>query len=216
MNDKLIEDVCDKKIIVIVRGVEREKLIPLAQAMYNAGIRFIELAYCANGSITDEQNADNIKMLSDHFGQKMYIGAGTVLTEKQVKLTQKAGGRFVISPNTDPKVIRRTKALGLLSISGAFTPSEIQTAHQNGADFVKLYPVTNMGVKYIEALKSPFPHIRFLAVGGINESNISDYNRAGVCGFGIGSNIVPKDLVANGKFDAVAELAEKYVSAVKL
>lgn len=215
MNDKLIEDVCDKKIIVIVRGVEREKLIPLAQAMYNGGIRFIELAYCANGSITDEQNADNIKMLSDHFGQKMYIGAGTVLTEKQVKLTQKAGGRFVISPNTDPKVIRRTKALGLLSIPGAFTPSEIQTAHQNGADFVKLYPVTNMGVKYIEALKSPFPHIRFLAVGGINESNISDYNRAGVCGFGIGSNIVPKDLVANGKFDAVAELAEKYVSAVK-
>lgn len=215
MNDKLIEDVCDKKIIVIVRGVEREKLIPLAQAMYNGGIRFIELAYCANGSITDEQNADNIKMLSDHFGQKMYIGAGTVLTEKQVKLTQKAGGRFVISPNTDPKVIRRTKALGLLSIPGAFTPSEIQTAHQNGANFVKLYPVTNMGVKYIEALKSPFPHIRFLAVGGINESNISDYNRAGVCGFGIGSNIVPKDLVANGKFDAVAELAEKYVSAVK-
>ena len=215
MNDKLIEEVCDKKIIVIVRGVEREKLIPLAQAMYNGGIRFIELAYCANGSITDEQNADNIKMLSDHFGQKMYIGAGTVLTEKQVKLTQKAGGRFVISPNTDPKVIRRTKALGLLSIPGAFTPSEIQTAHQNGADFVKLYPVTNMGVKYIEALKSPFPHIRFLAVGGINESNISDYNRAGVCGFGIGSNIVPKDLVANGKFDAVAELAEKYVSAVK-
>ena len=145
----------------------------------------------------------------------MYIGAGTVLTPKQVEMTQAAGGRFIISPDTDPEVIKRTKALGLISMPGALTPTEIKLAHKSGADFVKLFPITKMGVDYVKAVKAPFSNIRLLAVGGINENNIADYLRAGVCGFGIGSNIVSKKLVDENNFEAITESARKYTQAVR-
>ena len=88
-----IKTIEENKIIVIVRGVDREKLIPLAQAMYDGGIRLVEFTYDASGKISDEEIAENIRMVAEQFASKMVIGAGTVLTEKQVELTQKAGGK---------------------------------------------------------------------------------------------------------------------------
>lgn len=216
MNDKLIRMIENEKIIVIVRGIAREKLIPLAEAMYSGGIRFLELTYSADGSIPDEETAENIKMLSVHFDGRMYIGAGTVLSEKQVELTKEAGGKFIISPDTNSDVIQKTKELGMVSVPGALTPSEIQIAHRSGADFVKLFPVTNMGADYVKAIKAPLSHIRLLAVGGVNENNLSEYLRAGVCGFGIGSNIVSKKHIDENNYESITMLAKKYVSAVRV
>ena len=216
MNDKLIKSIENEKIIVILRGIASEKLIPLVEAMYSGGIRFLELTYSADGRVSDEKNAENIKMLSEHFKDKMNIGAGTVLNERQVELTKEAGGKFIISPDTNPCVIQRTKELGMVSIPGALTPSEIQVAHRSGADFVKLFPITNLGADYVKAIKAPLSHIRLLAVGGVNENNLSEYLRAGVCGFGIGSNIVSKKLVDENNYEEITELAKKYVSAVKI
>jgi len=102
----------------------------------------------------------------------------------------------------------------MVSIPGALTPTEIQNAHRYGADFVKLFPITSMGSAYIKAVKAPLSHIQFLAVGGIDENNMSEYLRAGVCGFGIGSNIVDKKLVEAGDFAAITELAKKYTSVI--
>ena len=210
---KLIEN---EKIIVIVRGVNKEDLIPLATAMYNGGIRLLEITYSANGSVSDEQTAENIKLLADYFDGKMVIGAGTVLTEKQVELTYKAGGKFIISPDSYDKVIKKTNELGLVSIPGALTPTEIQSAYRAGADFIKLFPITDLGVSYFKAVKAPLSHVKFLAVGGINENNMSDYLKAGICGFGIGSNIVDKKLINEKKYDKITELAKTFLSAVKI
>lgn len=215
MNDRLIQLIENEKIIVIVRGIVSEKLIPLAEAMYSGGIRFLELTYSSDGRVSDEQNAENIKMLAEYFKDKMHIGAGTVLNERQVELTKVAGGEFIISPDTNPDVIKKTKELGMVSMPGALSPSEIQIAHRSGADFVKLFPITNLGTDYVKAIKAPLSHIRLLAVGGVNENNLSDYLRSGVCGFGIGSNIVSKKLVDESNYDAITELAKKYVSVVK-
>jgi 2-dehydro-3-deoxyphosphogluconate aldolase/(4S)-4-hydroxy-2-oxoglutarate aldolase len=215
MNDRLIQLIENEKIIVIVRGIVSEKLIPLAEAMYSGGIRFLELTYSADGRVSDEQNAENIKMLAEYFKDKMHIGAGTVLNERQVELTKVAGGEFIISPDTNPDVIKKTKELGMVSMPGALSPSEIQIAHRSGADFVKLFPITNLGTDYVKAIKAPLSHIRLLAVGGVNENNLSDYLRSGVCGFGIGSNIVSKKLVDENNYEAITELAKKYVSVVK-
>ena len=215
MNEEIVRAVEAEKIIVIVRGIKSDKLVELAEAMYRGGIRLLEITYSADGSTSDEETAQNIKMLSEHFFGRMYIGAGTVLTEKQVELTQAAGGRFIISPDTDPEVIKRTKALGLISMPGALTPTEIQLAHKSGADFVILFPITKMGVDYVKALKAPLSNIRLLAVGGINVNNIADYLKAGVCGFGIGSNIVSKKLVDLNDFEAITESARKYTQAVR-
>lgn len=215
MCKRLIEEIENEKIIVIVRGVERNKLIQIAEAMYRGGIKFLEITYSANGEVTDEETKENIRLLANHFGGRLHIGAGTVLTEKQAELTKQAGGEFVISPDTNPKVIKRTKELGMVSMPGALTPSEIQLAHISGADFVKLFPVSNLGIDYVRAVKAPLSHIRLLAVGGVDLSNIPGYLDIGVCGFGIGSNIVSGKLIGQNDYKGLEKLAEKYVSAVK-
>lgn len=103
MREQIINTIEKEKIIVIVRGVEKEKLIPLAEAMYVGGIRLLEVTYSANGKVSDEETAENISVLAKHFEGRMYIGAGTVLTEKQVELTAKVGGDLSFRPTPAPK-----------------------------------------------------------------------------------------------------------------
>ncbi len=214
MRTQTINTIEKEKLIVIVRGVEREYLIPLAEAMCAGGIRLLEITYDASGKTTDEETASNIRLLSEHFGERMLIGAGTVLTERQAELTKRAGGGFVISPNTDSAVITKTKALEMVSIPGALTPTEAQTAHLAGADFVKLFPLDAVGADYLKAISAPLSHIKFLAVGGINLENMAKYRKAGAKGFGIGSNIVNKPWIREGKFEDITALARAYVEAV--
>ena len=214
MREQTIQAIEKEKLIVIVRGVERESLIPLAEAMYAGGIRLLEITYDASGKISDRETAENIALLSKHFGERMMIGAGTVLTESQVDLTKAAGGKFIISPNTDKDVIQRTRIMDMVSIPGALTPTEAQAANNFGADFVKLFPLDAMGAGYLKAISAPLSHIRFLAVGGIDENNMGAYLKAGAKGFGVGSNIVKKDWIRAGNFEAVTALAKKYVEGL--
>ena len=210
----VIQTVEKEKIIVIVRGVEREKLIPLAEAMYDGGIRLLEITYDAKGIVSDDETAKNIEILAEYFDGRMHIGAGTVIKEEQVELTKKAGGRFIISPDTYGEVIYKTRSLDMVSMPGALTPTEIQSAHRYGADFVKLFPITSLGIDYVKAVKAPLSHIKLLAVGGIDENNISDYLKVGISGFGIGSNIVDKKLIRENDFEKIKELAGKYTRSI--
>ena len=211
---EIIKKIEESKIIVIVRGVQKEKLIPLAEAMYTGGIRVIECTYDASGKTSDTQTSQNIETLAKHFGDRMVIGAGTVITKKQVELTKKAGGRFIISPDTNTEVIKATKELGLVSIPGALTPTEARAASLAGADFVKLFPVDLFGPKYIKTLSAPLSNIRFLAVNGISAENMRDYLEAGAVGVGVGSGIVNKKLIEENNFEEITNLARKYTQNV--
>lgn len=215
MKNQVIDSINKNKIIAIVRGVRKDDLIPLCQALYNGGIRLLELTFDATSKVSDTETAANIAMLSKVFEGKMFIGAGTVLNKKQVALTKKTGGKFIISPNVDKSVIKATVKAGLVSIPGALTPSECQTAHLFGADFVKLFPISDLGSSYVKALKAPLSHIKLLAVGGINENNMPEYLKAGVCGFGIGSNFTDKSLIANKDFESITNIALKYTQVLK-
>ena len=211
----IIEAVEENKLVAIIRGVASEKLIPMAEALYKGGIRLLEITYSANGSIPDSETAANIRKLAEHFKGRMYIGAGTVLSPEQVRLTRDAGGQFIISPDVNEAVIRETYRLGMVSMPGALTPTEIQNAHRFGADFVKLFPISNLGSGYIKAVKAPLSHIKLLAVGGIDENNMQEYLKAGACGFGIGSNLTDKKLIEAEDLDGITRLAEKFVKVVK-
>lgn len=215
MRNQILETLEQEKLVVIVRGIKRELLIPLAEAMYRGGIRLLEITYSADGKIPDEEIADRIKMLAEHFSGRMFIGAGTVLTEKQVELTAQAGGGFIISPDTNPTVIKKTRESGLVSMPGSLTPTEIMTAHNAGADFVKLFPIDTMGPAYVKAIKAPLSQIKMLAVGGVSLDNIAEYKKLGISGFGIGSNIIDKKLIESGDFDGITSLAKEYVSLIK-
>ena len=215
MQNELMQAIEKEKLIVILRGTEREKLLPLTQAMYDGGVRILEVTYSANGKFSDEYIAENIHMLAEEFKGRMYIGAGTVLTEKQVELTHQAGGQFIVSPNTCPAVIAKTKELGMVSIPGALTPTEIQNAHLAGADIIKLFPASVMGTSYIKAVKAPLSHVKLLATGGVNEQNMGEYFKAGICGIGVGSNIVDNKMLEANDWAGITALAEKFVSGVQ-
>ncbi|MBR2466794.1 MAG: bifunctional 4-hydroxy-2-oxoglutarate aldolase/2-dehydro-3-deoxy-phosphogluconate aldolase [Clostridia bacterium] len=214
MRNAVIESVTKEKLIVIVRGVPREKLVPLAEAMYAGGVRLLEITFSQDGSVSDEETADRIAMLATAMSGKMFIGAGTVTKESQVALVKEAGGLFIISPDTCEGVIKKTREAGLVSMPGALTPTEAMTAHRAGADFVKLFPILDLGPAYLKAVRAPLSGIKFLAVGGVDLGNVKDFLKAGASGFGIGSGIVKGDLIKAEKYGEITELARAYVAAV--
>ena len=215
LSDKVIQTILDERLIVIVRGVEGEKLLPLARAMYDGGVRLIEFTFGSKTMKDDDETAEYIGRVAREFEGRMFVGSGTVTTPRQAELTAEAGGAFVISPNTDAEVIKRTKELGMVSIPGALTPTEIVAADHAGADFVKLFTVTTMGPDYVKAVKAPLSGVRLLAVGGVSYENMEAYFKAGVCGFGLGSNIVDMKRIAEGDFEGITALAEKNVNYIK-
>ena len=134
MRDQIISCVKEEKIIAIIRGIESEKCQKVAQALYDGGIRLMEITYNQKDPSSWEQTAQAIGDVAKAFEGKMFVGAGTVTSVELVELTHKYGGKFIISPNMDVDVIRRTRELGLVSMPGCLTPSEIMDAHNAGAD----------------------------------------------------------------------------------
>jgi len=213
---RTIEKIESEKIIAIVRNVQKDKLIKLCRALYDGGIRLLECTYDASGVTTDVETANKIKLITSEFGEKMTVGAGTVLTEQQVELTEEAGGKFIISPDVNEAVIKKTKTLELVSIPGALTPSEITSAIRYGADFIKLFPVNAVGgLDYIKAVSAPLSNVKFLAVGGVNENNIASYIKAGFWGVGIGNGIVNTKMIENDDYIGITNLAKRFVENSK-
>ena len=213
--EEIIKSIEKYKIVVILRGLTQKQLIDVVDAMIKGGIKFVEITFDQSGKISNETTADNIRALKNNFSDKAHIGAGTVMTEAQVEIAYKAGAEFIISPDCDERVIHKTRELGMISIPGAFTPTEVANAYRFGADFVKLFPATSIGPAYIKAIKAPLSHIKLLAVGGINESNMSEYLKAGISGFGVGSCIVNKKMLDQNDWSGITELSKKYVNALK-
>ena len=203
------------KVIVIVRRIYGDTLMKLAEAMCNGDVHLMELTFDQSNPDCVATTAESITQLKARFGGTMHFGAGTVITEEQVMAAKQAGCEYIISPNTDLKVIEATKANGLISIPGAMTPSEILTAHNAGADFVKLFPAGYLGVPYIKDVRAPISHVKLMAVGGVNESNAADFLRAGAVGLGIGGNFAKKAWIDAGEFDKLTEAAKTMVEIIK-
>jgi len=215
MNHSVQQAIQTHKVIAIVRGVKAEKCMGVAQALYDGGIRLMEITYDQKRPETWEKTAMTIGTLAEDFGGKMFAGAGTVTTTELVELTHRYGGQFIISPDVNEAVIRRTKELGMVSIPGGMTPTEVMTAHRFGADFVKLFPAGSLGVSYFKAISAPISHVHMLVVGGIDDKNLPDFLAAGAVGAGIGSNLVSAKLANNDQYDKIAENARIFVDAVK-
>ena len=214
MREHIIERVLENKIIAIVRGVYGEDCLNLAKALYAGGIKLVEVTFDQSKPEMLRKTSDTIKLLVDTLGDKMAFGAGTVTTVEMVALAKSAGAQFIISPNTNENVIRATVAAGMVSIHGAMTASEVLDAHGYGADFVKLFPIGNLGVSYVKALCAPINHIKMLVVGGVNAKNAKDFLEAGAVGVGVGGNLVNKKWIVAGEFDKITALAREFTQAL--
>ena len=138
-----------------------------------------------------------------------------MLNEAQVDAAFSAGAKYIISPNTNERVIRRTKELGMVSIPGAMTPTEILAAHDAGADLVKLFPATTLGFKYIKDIQAPISHVRLVATGGVNEENFGQYLDVGFAGAGISGRLTDKQLIAEGNWDELSRRAAAFAKIVE-
>lgn len=213
MKNEITAKIKEEKIIAIIRHLGAKDAEALCEALYKGGIRLAEITFDPAGTIPAEETAKTISVLRDKFAGKMLIGAGTVLDMDYARIAIGAGAEFIISPNTDPDVIRYTKECGRVSIPGAMTPTEVVSAYRAGADFVKVFPSDTLGLKFIKALRAPLPHIPLIPTGGINTGNIADFLSAGAAAVGIGSNLSRNDLVKAGRLDEITALAEEYLRA---
>lgn len=211
----ILDELLDAKIISIIRGVSSEYVLPTAAALERGGVQFVEVTYKPEDEAACADTLKSIRLLKQQYSEKMHIGAGTVLTVRQVEDAAEAGAEFIISPNTNTAVIQRTKELHLISIPGAYTPTEAEAAWEAGADFIKIFPADTLGPAYFKAVMSSLSHLRLIATGGVSEKNIESFMAVGVNGFGIGSNLVSADRINRGAWAEIEKDALFYTSAVK-
>lgn len=215
MRETIKRAVRENKLIAIVRGVRPENCIKVAQALYDGGLRLMEITYDQRRPDSWQDTAAAIGAVAEAFRGRMHVGAGTVTCTELVELTHRAGGQFIISPDVNEAVIRRTVELGLVSVPGAMTPTEVMVAHRAGADFVKLFPAGSLGPGYLKAINAPVSHVELLAVGGIDENNAAQYLAAGAVGAGIGGSLVNLAWVEAGEYEKITRAAQRLVDAVK-
>ena len=210
-----LEYVQQRKIVAIVRGLKPEYIVRLGHAFEEGGIGLMEVTYDQKAPETWKNTAAAIEAVEKEFGDRVLVGAGTVITPEQVSMTYNAGGHYLVTPTTQPEIIRMGKALGMGLYPGAFSPSEILTAWNAGADAVKVFPAGSLGPGYIKAVRAPLGHIPLMAVGGVNEKNAAEYMKAGCVGIGAGGNLVNREWIENGEWDKVTALAREFMKAVR-
>ena len=215
MSKEVLDKILEGKVIAIVRGIPSEDVVSLAEALVEGGISCIEVTFDQS---SEEKMQDTLKAISNirqALGDRVCVDAGTVMSVRQVDQAVAAGAEYMISPNINPDVIRRTKALGKVSIPGAMTPTEVAYAYDLGADIVKMFPAGVLGSGYIKAVKAPLKHIPVTAVGGVNPENCADFIRAGAVGVGVGGNLVSPQYVKEGRFAEITAIAKSYVDALE-
>ena len=187
-------------IVAILRGVRPVEVAEVGEALFDAGIRVIEVP------LNSPDPVASIRVLAERLGDDCVIGAGTVLSTQEVDDVAAAGGRLIVSPNTDGAVIGRALERGCVPVPGIATATEAFHAYAQGARYLKLFPASTYGLTHVRALRAVLPEdTGLLAVGGVGSDNVNDWMRAGVIGVGIGSEIYrPGDSAATVQRSAVA------------
>ena len=209
-----IETLKRDRLMVLARGIPKNVLLKGVAAIADAGVTVFESTFDHRRDDCTAENAEKIAALVAEFGGRMAIGAGTVLSVEEVRAAHDAGATFIVSPDSDPEVIAETKRLGMASIPGAMTPTEIKRAYALGADIVKLFPADDLGYHYIQNLKGPMPHIPLMATGGVNPETIPEFLSRGIMAVGTGITIFRPALVAAEDYDGIAALARAHIEAI--
>ncbi len=202
-------------LIVIMRGIEIDVIPDLVKALYDGGARIVETTFNPSDPDTVKKTGDMIRKIYETMGEKIVVGAGTVLCKEHVIAAKNAGAKFIYSPNTDTEVIKLTKELGMMSIPGAFTPTEIMTAYNAGADLIKLFPITKNDIDYVTGITRPLSHIPFICTGGVNPDTIELFIKAGAKAVGTGISILKSDLIENRNFAEISSLTKLHLEKIQ-
>ncbi|HLC04511.1 MAG TPA: bifunctional 4-hydroxy-2-oxoglutarate aldolase/2-dehydro-3-deoxy-phosphogluconate aldolase [Anaerolineales bacterium] len=207
--DDHIRQIEEGGVIAIVRFDRSEELIQVARAVRAGGVRAIEF------TMTTPNALSIIEQSVREFGQDVLLGAGTVLDAETARAAILAGAEFVVAPTLNPAVIEMCRRYSKVVIPGAFTATEILTAWECGADFVKVFPAEFGGAAYLKAVLAPLPQVKLIPVGGVSLDTTAAFIQAGAAAVAVGSNLVKKSAIAAGRFDELTDLARGFVEAVR-
>ena len=215
MEENILEAVRRYNITAILRGISEERLKNVVQALFDGGIRLLEVTFNQKSPSKLEDTARAIQWAKQCFGTELHVGAGTVMSPQEVLAAKQAGAEFILAPNVDEAVIRLAVAQGMCAIPGAMTPTEIAQAYAAGAEIIKLFPAGNLGLGYCKAVMAPLNHIPMIAVGGIDQYNLPSFLKSGFIGAGIGSSLTNRELIEKEDYAGLKALAEEFVNAAR-
>jgi 2-dehydro-3-deoxyphosphogluconate aldolase/(4S)-4-hydroxy-2-oxoglutarate aldolase len=207
--ETILSFIRDVGIVPVVRTSSAESAIRSIEAIYEGGIRAAEITMTVPGAIKA------LEKLADRFGDKIVLGAGTVLDPETARSCMLAGAEFFVTPTLKPATIEMAKRYSKVVCPGALTPTEVITAWEAGADIVKIFPAGAVGgPKYIKALKAPLPHVEMIPTGGVNLETAGEFLKAGACAVAVGAELVDANTIAAGKYEVFEARARQFLDAI--
>ena len=208
--EKNLQEIINCGVVAIVRVASAQEAVEVCMAVAKGGVKPIEVTMTVPGAV------DAIKEFKSVVKDEVLVGAGTVLDPETARAVILAGAEFVVSPTLNLEVIEVCRRYSKIVVPGTFTPTEILTAWEAGADIVKVFPASVGGPKYLRDIMGPLPQIRLMPTGGVNLENTPDFIRAGAVAVAAGTSLVDKKAVSEKNYDLITETARKFCEAVKL
>jgi len=197
-------------LVPVLRASSAQEAITIADAIMTGGVNILEVTMTVPGAIRV------IEQLANHHGEKLLLGAGTVLDPETARNCILAGAQFIVSPALDLRTIELCRRYSVPMLPGALTPTEIVTAWQAGADVVKVFPCSALGgAKYLKALQGPLPQIQLIPTGGVSLATAEEFLAAGAFALGVGGDLVDAKAAREGRASVITENAQKYLAIVK-
>jgi len=206
---EIIARLTDPGIIAVVRAQKAEQVIPLSEALLSGGVIAIEIPMTTPNAIAAIRDA------RQKLGERALIGVGTVLDLATCRAALEAGAEFVVTPVLRPEFVPVVHAADKPVMLGAYTPTEAQTAHEAGADFIKIFPADTLGPNYIKGIRAPLPHLRIVPTGGVDVHNVGDFLKAGCAALGVGSSLVSAKILQDANWPELTRKAAEFVAAAR-
>ncbi len=208
--EQIVKQIIETGLVPVIRAKSAQQAVQAAEAVYRAGIPVIEIAMTVPGAIRV------MEQVADQLGDKVLLGAGTILDPETARAAMLAGAQFFVAPALNLKVIEMAHRYSKAVLPGALTPTEVIAAWEAGADLVKIFPAGNLGgPRYIKALKAPLPHVEMVPTGGVNLDTATDFLLAGAAALGVGGELVDGKALAAGRIEVIEENARKFLACVK-
>jgi 2-dehydro-3-deoxyphosphogluconate aldolase/(4S)-4-hydroxy-2-oxoglutarate aldolase len=204
-----LHQILDSGIIAVVRSPDSQQLVEVVRALADGGITVAEI------TMTVPDALDVLRQVRRVLGERVLLGAGTILDVETARAALLAGAEYLVAPTVNLDVIRLAQRYSKLVMPGAFTPTEILMAWEAGADIVKVFPADVLGPAFFKAMRGPLPQVRLMPTGGVDLSTAADFLKAGACCLGLGSQLVEPRAVAERDFDRIRDLARQYVALVQ-
>jgi len=204
-----LRQVLDCGIVAVVRSQDSQQLVEVIRALAEGGVTVAEITMTVPGAL------DVIREARQALGDQVLLGAGTILDPETARAALLAGAEYIVAPTINLDVIKLCQRYDKLVMPGAFTPTEILTAWEAGADIVKVFPADVVGPAFFKALRGPLPQVRLMPTGGVDLTTAAAFLKAGACCLGVGGQLVEPEAVAKRDFARIRDMAKQYVSIVK-